>query len=126
MLTSDNALHHHECDLLTDRHITDRTWEVPRSKVWASVAPAPSFKPEEGSKASPFAYTSKYKHLLNMRNTLDEEDEEDMQKFSSMVEKEWKAFMQSGFAPPDNAKLRFDLTGAYGNCPCSCDCLARD
>lgn len=93
------------------------TWEVPRSKTWALIAPLPQPKPvnpsslHDESRAGPFVYSSKYKHLLNIRNIADEEDEEDMQKFSSMVEKEWKSFMQSGFAPPDAAKLRFDLTG---------------
>lgn len=87
-----------------------RTWEVPRSKAWSLVAPAPQAKTDADNAPFPFAYSSKYKHLLNIRS-ISEEDEEDMQKYSSMVEKEWKSFMQSGFAPPDNAKLRFDLTG---------------
>lgn len=91
-----------------------RTWEVPRSKAWALLAPIPQFRPDGENKPSPFAYSSRYKHLLNIRGIVDESDEEDMQKFSSMVEKEWKSFMQSGFAPPDNGKLRFDLTG---ECP---------
>ncbi|KAK9899637.1 hypothetical protein P389DRAFT_207285 [Cystobasidium minutum MCA 4210] len=86
------------------------TWEVPRSKAWASIAPLPQSKVDDDNKPSPFAYSSKYKHLLNIQSIADDEDEEDMQKYSSMVEKEWKSFMQSGFAPPDAAKLRFDLT----------------
>jgi hypothetical protein len=51
--------------------------------------------------------------MLNIGSMADMEDEEEMQKYSSMVEKEWKSFMQSGFTPPDASKLKFDLTGMY-------------
>lgn len=42
----------------------------------------------------------------------DEEiEDDDLQKYRSVTEKQWSSFMQSGFAPPDASKLKFDLTG---------------
>lgn len=71
------------------------------------------------AKASPFSYTWGYRHLLNIRSDSaegDDDDGEGMQKFGSVVEKEWSSFMHTGFAAPDANKLRFDLTGEFRAC----------
>lgn len=91
---------------------------MPRSKAWSLIGPLNLGNVSEDNKPSEFAYSGNYKHLMNIRNITDEEDEEELQKFKSIVEKEWKSFMYSGFAPPDDSKLKFDLTG-MSRSPCS-------
>ena len=92
-------------------------WDVPRSKAWAMISPLQTFDSagmDTAAKASPFSYTWSYRHLLNIRSDSTEGDDDEgegMQKFGSVVEKEWSSFMHTGFAAPDANKLRFDLTG---------------
>lgn len=89
------------------------SWDVPRSQSWATVSPFPS-KSKDGKSAPPppFAYSGRYRHLLNIRGLAeDEEDADELQRFGSAVEKEWSSFLHTGFAPPDQSKLKFDLTG---------------
>ena len=101
--------------------VDNRTWEVPRSQNWALAAPFPQLKSAESPKqpnmdedqSSNFLYTPKYRHLLAIRTAMGatREMDDEMHKYGSSVQKEWMSFMDNGFAPPDQNKLRFDLTG---------------
>ncbi|GAA5827054.1 hypothetical protein JCM11251_002224 [Rhodosporidiobolus azoricus] len=85
------------------------TWEVPHSNHWKLF-----FDPTDPS--SKPAYTASYRHLLNIRSNhgLEDgggyDDEGEMQKFKSGIEKEWAKFGDLGFSDVDSKKLEFDLT----------------
>lgn len=100
------------------------SWDVERSETWDRLLPAPS-SPFAASPRSPAdrtkpvdprsrpIFTKSYKHLLNIRPGFDEPEEEqdiEMQRYRSMVEKEWSGFMSKGFDSTDQKKLEFDLT----------------
>lgn len=57
-------------------------------------------------------FTSSYRHLLNIRSAhgLGDDDDEDLQRFGSTVQKEWAKFGETGFSEVDSTKLEFDLT----------------
>ncbi|BGP67094.1 hypothetical protein RTG_00488 [Rhodotorula toruloides ATCC 204091] len=83
------------------------TWEVPYSNDWKLfLAPASSTSPDQP------VYAPSYRHLLNIRDGLvdDEDDALEMQRFRSLVDKEWAQFGQKGFQDVDAKKLEFDLT----------------
>lgn len=103
------------------------SWEVEKSRVWDRLFPVPSAirSPPTSPKAgagprvkivdprSRPVFSNAYKHLLNIRPGFAEpEDDQDieMQRFRSLVEKEWSGFISKGFEPPDETKLQFDLT----------------
>ena len=100
------------------------TWEVPRSLDWSLFFPSPTSTPRNSkslvsstsnlSLSSPLpVYTAYYRHLLNIRSHSfnDEEyDEGDLQRYSSVVEKEWGRFGELGFKEVDGKSLEFDLT----------------
>ncbi|GAA5898684.1 hypothetical protein JCM6882_000896 [Rhodosporidiobolus microsporus] len=84
-------------------------WEVPHSKDWKLF-----FDPADP--ASKPVYTASYRHLLNIRSNhgLEDgggyDDEGEMQKFKSGIEKDWAKFGELGFQDVDSKKLEFDLT----------------
>lgn len=102
---------------------------VPRSQRWALAAPFPhagvtnktATKSLEANAACSFVYTPKYRHLLAVRAralaSSEVEDDDELHRYGSSVQKEWMSFMDNGFAPPDQNKLRFDLTGMYFHQP---------
>ena len=105
-----------------------RTWEVPRSQNWALAAPfphAPIERPNspklDEDRASNFLYTSRYRHLLAIRiaSNNNQEHNDELHKYGSSVQKEWVSFLDNGFAPPDQNKLRFDLTGKLLQLKCN-------
>ncbi|GAA5857139.1 hypothetical protein JCM8547_007981 [Rhodosporidiobolus lusitaniae] len=86
------------------------TWEVPHSASWQLF-----FDPSSSSSTP--VYTASYRHLLNIRanHGLEDgapacEDEGELQRYRSRVEKEWGTFGQTGFGALDSSKLEFDLT----------------
>ncbi|KAH8920615.1 hypothetical protein BT69DRAFT_396164 [Atractiella rhizophila] len=93
-------------------------WEVTGSKSWNLLFP--STKPAAVSSSTTLvpptpAYTSAYRHLLNIRN-IDMTDVDvvkgDLQRYKSLVEKEWSSFTNMGFGDGlvEEKKLQFDLT----------------
>jgi hypothetical protein len=80
---------------------------MPRSPIWDSLFPSPNAL---ASTPNEPAYTSRYRHLLNIRQSDNESDESDeLQRYRSVVDKEWTSFKETGFRPPDEKKLMFDL-----------------
>lgn len=57
-------------------------------------------------------YTSSYRHLLNIRaaHGLEDDEDDELQRYGSMVQKDWARFGESGFQDVDSKKLEFDLT----------------
>ncbi|GAA6062080.1 hypothetical protein JCM10212_006503 [Sporobolomyces blumeae] len=92
------------------------TWDVPHAASWQlffnpNQPPSPGKPTSSGSLP---AYTSTYRHLLNIRSTsgLDDEfeDESEMGRYRTRVDKEWSKFGELGFSDVDSKKLEFDLT----------------
>jgi hypothetical protein len=89
------------------------TWDVPRSRSWATIFPMRALTQPDGSPTVAFSNT--YKKLLNLRasgaSTIDDEGDEDpsMQRYKDSADKEWMAFKEVGFAASDGTKLKFDL-----------------
>ncbi|GAA6047802.1 hypothetical protein JCM3770_004650 [Rhodotorula araucariae] len=97
------------------------TWDVPHSNDWKLFfAPfgLSSLSSSTSSTASGTAapdgpvYTASYRHLLNIRSShgLIDDDEGELQRYKTAVEKEWAKFGEIGFTDVDSAKLEFDLT----------------
>lgn len=80
---------------------------MPFSNDWKLfLAPTSSTSPDQP------VYAPSYRHLLNIRDGFvdDEDDALEMQRFRSLVDKEWAQFGQKGFQDVDAKKLEFDLT----------------
>ncbi|GAA5918830.1 hypothetical protein JCM1841_002760 [Sporobolomyces salmonicolor] len=90
------------------------TWDVPHSADWQLFFGAPS---ASASSSTPL-YTPHYRHLLNIRSMHgleDLDDEGEMQRYKTVVEKEWSKFGEIGFQDVDSKKLEFDLTEGERN-----------
>ncbi|KAM0755737.1 hypothetical protein T439DRAFT_341384 [Meredithblackwellia eburnea MCA 4105] len=101
------------------------TWDVPYSPDWklffpTSTVPNGDSTLSVSTKSSPNAakgpstsFTPHYRHLLNIRSNSqfeDDDDEGELQRYKSVVEKEWGSFCGVGFNDIDSGKLQFDLT----------------
>ncbi|GAA5852943.1 hypothetical protein JCM9279_000087 [Rhodotorula babjevae] len=99
------------------------SWDVPHSQDWQLfMAPGASLSASTSSTASTSAsspdrpvYTPSYRHLLNIRSSashglVDDDDEGELQRYKTAVEKEWAKFGEIGFSDVDAKKLEFDLT----------------
>ncbi|GAA5992010.1 hypothetical protein JCM10908_000695 [Rhodotorula pacifica] len=83
------------------------TWNLPHSRDWQLLlAPTAPVSPDEP------VYTPSYRHLLNIRaaHGLEDEEDDDLQRYRSTVQKEWAKFGEIGFQDVDSKKLEFDLT----------------
>ncbi|GAA5894318.1 hypothetical protein JCM5296_005136 [Sporobolomyces johnsonii] len=90
------------------------TWDVPHSADWQLLFGARS---ASASSSTPL-YTPHYRHLLNIRSMHgleDLDDEGEMQRYKTVVEKEWSKFGEIGFQDVDSKKLEFDLTEGERN-----------
>ncbi|KNZ61524.1 uncharacterized protein VP01_1389g5 [Puccinia sorghi] len=102
------------------------TWNVVRSKAWDRLRPYPEIgaaqylnhtKAGFSTEPSKLFFSPSYKRLLNIRNRINFEHEDDQlvvnfegpQRFKNLVEKEWSGFLNRGFQEPDAKKLEFDL-----------------
>lgn len=91
------------------------TWDVAHCPDWSLFFP-PSYSSLASSTSSspPLPiYTPHYKHLLNIRSNshLDtDEDDGEMQRYKTVVERDWGKFGETGFKDVDQGKLEFDLT----------------
>ncbi|GJN91519.1 hypothetical protein Rhopal_004542-T1 [Rhodotorula paludigena] len=89
------------------------TWDVPYSNDWRLFFTSTlSSSPSPDSTDRP-AFTASYRHLLNIRSghgLEDDDDEGELQRFKSVVEKDWAQFGQLGFQDVDEKKLEFDLS----------------
>ncbi|GAA93967.1 uncharacterized protein L969DRAFT_98315 [Mixia osmundae IAM 14324] len=81
------------------------TWELTHAE-WSQLAHAPT---PSSSGANVPAYTSSYRHLLNIRNDDDEDEEADL-RYKSANDKAWSAFKDVGFSASLQDQLKFDLT----------------
>ncbi|GAA5916942.1 hypothetical protein JCM8208_001652 [Rhodotorula glutinis] len=99
------------------------SWDVPHSNDWKLfTAPGASLSASTSSTASTSTsspdrpvYTPSYRHLLNIRSSashglVDDDDEGELQRYKTAVEKEWAKFGEIGFSDVDEKKLEFDLT----------------
>ncbi|SCV68870.1 BQ2448_991 [Microbotryum intermedium] len=101
-----------------------RTWSVPNSSDWALLFPrgyrnktvaAPSSTNPPATQYTPY-----FRHLLNIRgNNLfdDEDDDGELQRYKSTVEKDWSKFGELGFKDVEASKLEFDLTESERHAP---------
>ncbi|SCZ91004.1 BZ3500_MvSof-1268-A1-R1_Chr1-3g02467 [Microbotryum saponariae] len=100
------------------------TWSVPNSSDWALFFPR-GYRNKSlaaPSSANPPAtqYTPHFRHLLNIRgNNLfdDEDDDGELQRYKSTVEKDWSKFGELGFKDVEAGKLEFDLTESERTAP---------
>ncbi|GAA5932504.1 hypothetical protein JCM3775_005938 [Rhodotorula graminis] len=99
------------------------SWDVPHSNDWQLFfSPGASLSASTSSTASTSAsspdrpvYTPSYRHLLNIRSSaahglVDDDDEGELQRHKTAVEKDWAKFGEIGFSDVDEKKLEFDLT----------------
>ncbi|KAI5481457.1 hypothetical protein MNV49_004213 [Pseudohyphozyma bogoriensis] len=89
------------------------TWEVPHSPDWTLFFPSPSSTASatNGSTGPATLYTPFYRHLLNIRPGIsDIDDEGEIQKYKTVVQKEWSEFGELGFKDIESSKLEFDLS----------------
>ncbi|PLW23908.1 hypothetical protein PCASD_13481 [Puccinia coronata f. sp. avenae] len=103
------------------------TWNVARSKTWDRLKPYPEIgaaqylnhsKSGHSTDPSKLLFSPSYKHLLNIKGQMNDENEdidqlganfEGPQRFKTLVEKEWSGFLNRGFQEPDAKKLQFNL-----------------
>lgn len=97
------------------------SWQVPHSPDWALFFPLSHSQALAVSGAPPASiYSPSFKHLLNIRSNsfVDEEDDDgDMQRYKSVVEKSWSKFGELGFKDVESSKLEFDLSEGERNAP---------
>lgn len=93
------------------------TWTVPESNDWDLFFPTSNLASLTASTSSAAPslpiFTPQYKHLLNIRSNSNleyDDDDGDMQRFKSVVERDWGKFGELGFRSLEIEKLQFDLS----------------
>lgn len=89
------------------------TWTVPESNDWDLFFPPKNLAASTSSTPPLPIFTPHYKHLLNIRansNLQYDDDDGAMQRFKSVVERDWGKFGELGFQSLEIEKLQFDLS----------------
>ncbi|KAL8286258.1 hypothetical protein RQP46_004746 [Phenoliferia psychrophenolica] len=105
---------------------TAGTWTVPHCPDWSLFFPLPSASvtslvPSNSAAPPPVPtplFTPHYRHLLNIRSTSradNNDDEGELQRYKTVVDKKWGSFGDFGFSDIDSGKLEFDLTEGERN-----------